>query len=279
MWNSSLSRPTFRLTVMAAVPIASALSFAMGSGLSAEAAECPTGFVENDGSFPVGQLGYLEQDDAGALLDDAQAIAHCPGSLDFIYGQLSDSDPVDLFKFSITDDEPFSAGLYSFSPGYALDYDSQLFLFDSAGKGLFANDDRPLVPGTTFPDKTLTEVSAISRIDDISLPVGDYFLGISAFDIDPWGDNGEIFPDAPYQAVVGPTGPGGDDPLSQWAGAGGSTSGDYLIELTGVSALASTSNSTWNSDSSESVPEGPFGLGLGLVGLWAGLRWRSRHSV
>lgn len=253
------------------VAVAAAALF--GLSASVQAAECPPGFVSNDGSFPpVGENGFVEIGDAGQLLPDAQVIAQCPVTLDFISGEFSSNTDIDLFKISLTGTTPFSARIYSFSPGYALSTDTQLFLFDSNGIGVVANDDTSLTPGAVYPTKTFEEVSAISTIGATALPAGDYFLGISWFDNDPLSDEGLIFPNEPFQAVVGSTGPGGELPLSSWTANNTGGFGSYLIQLSGVQPVAAATTA---------VPEPSSALGvlvLGALGAGTVLR-RKQHST
>ena len=67
-----------------------------------------------------------------------------------------------------------------------------------------------------------------------TLPAGDYFLALTTFNVDPVSPGGLfIFPNAPFQNVFGPTGPGGGAPISGWANPG-FTPGTYTINLTGA---------------------------------------------
>ncbi|MBD1905102.1 MULTISPECIES: DVUA0089 family protein [Cyanophyceae] len=220
-----------------------------------------TGFVKNNGQFPpIGENGFVEIGDAGQLLSNPQIISGGPATLDFISGEIDSPIDVDLFKISLTGTTPFSAGLYSFSPGYSLLADFQLFLFDSNGKGVIANDDTPLTPGATYPEKTFDNVSALPRLLPTLLPAGDYFLGISWFKNDPVSNEGLIFPDQPFQAVVGPTGPGGNSPLSNWTGENTTGGNSYLISLSGVKPVAIE----------KSVPESSSTLGIVMLAALGG---------
>jgi len=174
-------------------------------------------------------IPYNEVQDAGELLTSAQTIGT---GVDTISGSLNDD--ADMFKLYLT------AGTF-IAQVFNSDFDSQLFLFDSAGMGIIANDDN----GTLY---------APSRIETTLTQDGIYFLAISAWDYDPISAGGEeIFDDA-YTVLAGPTGPGGSDPLSDWQGFL-SGNGDYDIRLSPTA--------------SSPVPEPAtiFLFGLGLLGL------------
>lgn len=151
-----------------------------------------------------------------------------------------------MFQIFIDDPAGFSATTVG-TPGTLVD--TQLFLFNSTGFGVYANDDDP--GGGTFGS---------------TLPAGDphspttpglYYLAISSFDLDPVSVGGLIFPNSPPTGVFGPTGPGGGDPISGWVGFGFGN-GTYTISLTGARFA-----------SFASVPE-PGTLPLLVIGL-AGL--------
>lgn len=84
--------------------------------------------------------------------------------------------------------------------------DSQLFLFDSAGIGIAANDD---ISGSNWLSSLYLE----------NLAADTYYLGISGFDVDPMtranGELVEIFPDTPFDSQVS-----ADylNPLKRWSG-------------------------------------------------------------
>ncbi len=84
--------------------------------------------------------------------------------------------------------------------------DSQLFLFDSNGIGIAANDD-------------IDDWNWLSSLSLQDLSVGTYYLGISGFDVDPITrinrQNYEIFPDTPY---VGQVSADYLSPLHHWSG-------------------------------------------------------------
>lgn len=155
---------------------------------------------------------FNEVGDAGNLPGTSQAAGVLP-SLTRITGTVGSSTDADMFAFTIGTTGRLSATTVG-TPGTLSD--TQLFLFSFAGPGLglLANDDtgalRAALPGTL-------------------LGPGLYFLGISAFDVDPVSAGGLIFPSTPFTGVFGPTGPGGGSPITGWTGTGGT--GSYAIDL------------------------------------------------
>ncbi|MBG1265662.1 DVUA0089 family protein [Nostoc sp. WHI] len=166
-----------------------------------------------------------ESFDAGQSLFNAQFIPGGSATLGSITGTVSDGGDVDLFQITITGGGTFSAT----TVGTGTNFDTQLFLFDQNGIGVFANDQ---ASGTG--QSTLFEVT--------TLAAGTYFLAISGFDNDPVSEGGLIFPTGfgPDEVVVGPTEIGGGSPLSGFTGNTFS-GGDYTIALTGVQAAPALS--------------------------------------
>jgi hypothetical protein len=171
--------------------------------------------------------------DAGELLGTAQVADSQPGgtSLTNIYGFL-ESGGADLFRIYLTGGQTFSAT--TTLSGDANFFDSQLFLFDSAGMGIYANDDDDNSP----PQSTLP--ASISFTPSAS---GTYYLAISGSGYLPASAGGSIFPVSgglldPTSGVVGPTGPGGGSALSTWLSTS-SENGDYDIALTGAEFVPS----------------------------------------
>jgi len=148
---------------------------------------------------------------------------------------------VDLYKIYVRDWTAFSASLAGAT------WDTQLFLFTSAGMGIACNDDtggltstlpvgNALYAGRTGPEKVMIAVSGYNR--------------------DPVSAGGLIFPNT-FSGVHGPTGVGGGSPLSGWTGT--PARGDYVLRLTGCEY--------W-------VPAPGATALLGLAGLIAGRRRR-----
>jgi len=156
---------------------------------------------------------WTEIGDAGDLPGTAQApIGSDP--LTTITGTLSSDYDADMYKIHIVDPANFSA----YATG---DDNTQLFLFDESGKGIYADDTRGgsntyLPSGNPYSPTT----------------AGTYYLGISFLSRDPESTGGRIFRWDPNADILTPTGPGGGTPISKWVHSGGS--GDYNITLIGT---------------------------------------------
>jgi len=176
------------------------------------------------------------------------------GSLDAITGRIeSTPDDVDMFAIKIPDLSLFSAT--TVSPGTAV-VDPSLFLFDSSEMGVAANGDEGPTTQSTIPAGSLTGGG------------GMYYLALSLWDDKPISPSGEIFPDlftfSSNGEVVGPSGPGGGQPISDWYEDHFSEPDEaYEILLTGVEPAI--------------IPEPTaltiWALGLLAVGLYGWRRW------
>jgi hypothetical protein len=157
-------------------------------------------------------LTFSEPPDAGPLLSSAAdttvvgIVGNDPlTNLTTITGSLARN--ADLYRIQVTTGlfEAIAVGI-----GRNPVEDTQLFLFDQNGRGIMANDDNP-------------SGGLGSRIRQF-LTAGIYYLGISSYNYDPVSGGGPlanrpfIFPSTPFTALVGPTGPGGANPLSGWRG-------------------------------------------------------------
>lgn len=206
------------LTVLGAALIA------LGSGNQARAAS----------------ITFTEIKDAGETLSTASTVG---ANVSKISGQIASIGDVDLYRISLL------AGLFRASTVGGTEADTQLFLFDSAGKGVFGNDDDGY-----FMQSTISG----------SVSAGIYYLAVTAFNSDPLSNLGLIFPDTIYymeeNGVWGPTGPGGAGILSGWAPTPVSETqqtGDYTVFL---------ANETAAETAAEPVPEPVTVLGS-LVGF------------
>jgi hypothetical protein len=166
------------------------------------------------------QTTVNENGDAGSLLSTAQAI---PGPVDEISGSLATLDQEDLYRVCLAGGQTFSATTVGSEIA-----DTQLFLFDSTGHGVFGNDDNATSLQSTMP-------AGISLAPTQS---GIYYLGVSSFDDDPLSAAGPIFDDfvliddVKYQV---PSPRGGDEPLSDWSFMG-TYAGGYRVQLTGTTS-------------------------------------------
>jgi hypothetical protein len=200
---------------------------------------------------PAGVL--VEAGDAGDLPVTAQ-VATGTGSLDSISGTLADASDVDVFSIFLSGSGTFSATTVGLTA-----VDTKLYLFDSAGLGVFTNDDADV----------FTLQSTLPSGDPLTpLAAGVYYLAITSFDIDPVSLGGPIFPEPIFPDLVyGPTGPGGGSPVIGYTGSG--DSGAYTIALTGAQFQGVAA----------AVPEPGNLTLLGLAGLsLLGYGWRRRTT-
>jgi hypothetical protein len=157
--------------------------------------------------------------DAGELLASAQVPAGA-GPLNTILGNL-EPEGTDLYKIEVCDVDAFSASTQA-NTGF----DSQIFLFDSAGVGVMFNDNIAAV---------VTQ-STINNGGGLITTPGVYYLAISAYDRDPGDSTGEgIWSIAtPRTGINPPDGLAAATPLTTWNGFTGGIGGNYQISLTGV---------------------------------------------
>ena len=185
---------------------------------------------------PAFAVPFTEVGDAGDLVATAQQLG--PGTTQ-IDGILDRRD-ADLFGFywgggSLTIDTVGST------------FDTQLFLFDAVGNGIWGNDDAIAFAGA-------------AAIVDPALAAGSYLIGISGFNHDPNDASGSVmFQSFPFEPQYGPN--PGVGPLAQWSGFGGG--GDYQINFSSPVGPAPVAE-----------PGTLALLGLGLLGLAASRRRR-----
>lgn len=156
-----------------------------------------------------------EQGDAGETPATAQNLT--TQLVSSISGRLAGADS-DLYRICLAGGASFSATTVGTTAT-----DTQLFLFDGEGWGVYADDDSADTKQSTLPaNDPLTPASP-----------GEYLLGVSPHDRDPQSDAGAIFNNVAY--LVGADGRGGASPLERWAGVPRSA-GAYEITLTGTRA-------------------------------------------
>ncbi|MET0106126.1 MAG: DVUA0089 family protein [Sedimenticola sp.] len=163
--------------------------------------------------------------DAGDLMGSAQVLG---AGTTAITGSGGSGD-IDLYSFG------WSGG--SFTASTSASIDPQLFLFNSSGYGILADDD---------------SAGGLNSLISLTLAAGNYFLAINGYNNEATSISGNIFNNGCCGTEL-PTGPGAGDPLSGWTGGG--SAGTYTI--------------SFRSATSAVVPE-PASLalmGLGLAGL------------
>ncbi|MCZ8112320.1 MAG: hypothetical protein ACK5Y8_04215 [Betaproteobacteria bacterium] len=218
-------------------PISKIASLALAAALASPAAyAAPVVYVETDtgtGSLPGGaedaaSSGFGELRIRGSFVDATGGFA---------------PNVVDLFGFTIT-----TAGRYFFDTAGSDVADTQLFLFDAAGKGLTWNNDRSTAPVDTW--------SAL----DAYLDIGNYFIAVSMFGLDPFDDLANSIFDTLGNGGGANAGTGA---LSGW----NDFSGASVFDRTNYVVTAY-------------VPApGALGLALAALGLMAGVSARTRRSA
>ncbi|HEU0024113.1 MAG TPA: DVUA0089 family protein [Thermoleophilaceae bacterium] len=163
--------------------------------------------------LPAAAFAAAEEGDAGDLPGAAQDLTAAP--VDAIDGSVASPTDQDLYRVCVEGGGTFSATTVGGS-----ELDTQLFLFDASGLGVYGNDDSQATRQSTLP--SFHELTPIAP--------GEYLLGISPYDRDPESAGGAIFGGG---GVLAPSGPGGSGPLSGWDGRIG-LPGDYRITLTGT---------------------------------------------
>lgn len=205
---------------------------------------------------------FAELGDAGNLPGTAQVMSGI-GLLTEIHGTLSpaNGDAQDMYRVYIDGGRTFSATTVG-----GVGFDSQLFLFDSSGKGVYANDDvrfRDFAPSTLPAGDPLTPIAA-----------GYYYLAITQCCSTPTSASGQIFTVAGpnHRALSGPTGVGGDSPVTGYSGAfvqSPAFGGPYQIFLSG----AHLTDAHLTAPPASAVPEPhTYALmlaGLGMMGFFA----------
>ena len=162
--------------------------------------------------------------DAGQLLLTATTTVGT-GALGTIRGSLTGGlDTADLFAIYLTAGTAFSATTTA-SPFTYNAFDTVLYLFDAAGKGLIANDDDGNVGG---PQSTLS-----NYIPSVS---GLYYLAIAGAGYNPVSGADAIFPLLWGQGGNVAANPGAGV-LTGWTSST-SEFGDYEIVLTGATAAS-----------------------------------------
>ncbi|WP_081587303.1 S-layer family protein [Geitlerinema sp. PCC 7407] len=184
----------------------------------------PTGLqfygTEGDILVQTGQVvslnSFTETSDVGEGFD-SNSIINDPRSgetFDAISGSLSREGDVDLYPLFLQKGEPFVASTVA-----GTNLNTELFLFDSRGFGIAANNDSVGIQSTVplyepfIPDRS-----------------GIYYLGISNYPNQPISEQGSIF-----DFGENPRGPGASMPLSGWDGTPSpairSSTGPYTIKL------------------------------------------------
>jgi hypothetical protein len=177
------------------------------------------------GAFAANEVG-----DAGDLRVSANDMGDT--AVTRINGTFSDASDSDLYKICLSNGASFSASTVGGTLPASLD--TQLFLFDQQGFGVYANDDwQGVGHGSMLP--------ANHRFSPAT--GGVYYLAVSQFNRDPQSSLGEIFPDSYSLStypddVVDASGFGSAETLSSWDGRAAGNFGTYRVTLTGTAVCA-----------------------------------------
>lgn len=210
-------------------------------------------------AFSLGEVGDAGDTPGNATVATSRQVSPLLSISGSLSGNTGSGD-ADLFKIFLTGGKTFAATTRNSNTDKIprdnllgipndLAANPKLFLFDAAGKGIYANDNRF---GSTQPTLLSGGFSPTAS--------GAYFLGISGSGLEAISRNGQIFPSQSFDREVGPTGPGGGAPLIGFEGDGSDSSGKYTIALSGAQTFA---------DPAAPVPE-PASI-LGSLAAAAGL--------
>ena len=176
------------------------------------------------GAFAANEVG-----DAGDLRVTANDMGDT--AVTRINGSFTGAMDSDVYRICLSNGASFSASTVGGTLPASLD--TQLFLFDQQGFGIYANDDWNEARGSMLP--------AQHRFSPNT--GGVYYLAVSQFNRDPQSVFGEIFPDS-YSlstypdGVVDASGFGSAETLSSWDGRAPGAFGTYRINLTGTAVCA-----------------------------------------
>jgi hypothetical protein len=179
-------------------------------------------------TFAPGAFAADEIGDAGDLRVTANDMGD--SAVTQINGSFTGATDSDVYRLCLSDGASFSAS--SVGQTFPPNLDTQLFLFDSQGYGIYANDDAAGgIRGSTLPAQHRFSPSA----------GGEYFLAISQYNRDPQSSQGEIFQDnfshwLYPDGVLPANGFGGGETLSGWNGRAPGGEGTYRITLTGTAS-------------------------------------------
>ena len=178
-------------------------------------------------TLPLKFTTVAEIGEAGQLPTTAQTIPTVAGIfVEKISGSLDTTNDVDLYQIELQGNQTFSATTTFLSQVI----DTRLFLFDSNGFGIYANDD------TSTSSFVLYQSFLPSKHPLTPKNPGTYYLAITQYPVTAVSNGGEIFSFRPSTQISGATAKGGSLPLSGWVG-NGVEQNKYTILLSGLTAV------------------------------------------
>lgn len=177
-------------------------------GLAIAMAPCLTLALSHEATAAI--FHESEKGDAGSLLGNAMRVNTQSGDtpLNGIVGTLGNQ--ADVYQIYIDHSREFLATTEHRNNPF--DFNTQLFLFNQNGYGLYANDDTSIADPSHNPTSTRSTIRVATGGLSYS---GIYYLAISNFNLDPiWTPNQFIFPQT-RRALFGP-GNAAQAPLSGW---------------------------------------------------------------
>jgi hypothetical protein len=181
---------------------------------------------------PANAIDWTEVGDAGQLLGTAQEPTG-DDRLRNIYGTISTTNDVDMYRLYISNPDTFSAAVISTSGNF----DSAIALFNDGGYALYANDDAMLgTRNAALPAGHLHGPQAAGWYHLAVVPLGTPPVSGDGFTLD-----NHIFPNvsSPYTQILTASGPGGASPLTGWVPVENmALNEEYRLRLSGVQVSA-----------------------------------------
>jgi len=203
---------------------------AIAAPLSLNAGQMRVSSSSTDPNFqpPDNNVIYTETGDAGKTIGTAQNTGPAGQPLTQILGSIGTFGDADIFVISITNPSAFSATTVNTLTGTS-GLDTELFLFNSSGRPVYANDDDA---GGLSLQSTLPAGNALGPIS-----AGTYYLAISLSGNEPVNSTNQLlFAMGSSTDLRGPN-PSATGPQTNFDPSlvdPGSTTGAYEIDLTGA---------------------------------------------
>ncbi len=226
-------------------------------------------WIEGDlGTGEAGSLpGGANQPTGAGGLNTISGRLNGPGPAPPSARGIGTSDFEDMYVIFIDDPIAFTARTDNgdFNKLSGADFPSSLWLFDSQGRGVIANQNTP-DNGASMPQGALLLPQATDPPAQMIPGPGIYFLAITGDGAQALSGGGidPIFGFFIPQEISSPDGPGGLNPIDDWSSS--PLFGDYTIALTGASFFV-TNSCPWNLNGDGFVGAADLALLLGSWGV------------